>query len=445
MKRAFTLTELLVYIMLLGFVIVVAGRVFSESAVMRLRSQNMIRNSEEVGKVSNLIKEDISQMGVKGLGHEANNPKVYWNAQTTGGDSSSYALFHRQTNGAFYDSIVFRKAAFDDEGHFLGIREIALSARENTSQLVRRCATVQKVCPPAPDICGFADIDSVVCPSAINVDDAKVVPIVMADSIVNFNIIPGTGISANPQEDTLFGLSTNPKFKLLPRPATSDIREAVSTNAGTETTVTDFAQNSTKNEKLHNELYLAEFTETVCKQMAFKKSETYAIEFKMPFSIPSNNSTDLQQVLNSTQFVPGRDHLAIGLRNNAGDVITGAPSDVLFYPPQSGDAAELSRLLELSVGEDINACVAITIAYYPTSISGFNAANGILKFSNFKVFRKTDETFHFSNIEDYGTTVIKEKINAKAFELILEIKNRGEKARNRILITTPNNGVIPQN
>jgi len=413
MKRAFTLIELLVYIGLLGFIIVIAGRVFSDSTVMRLRSQNMVKNSEEVGRVSNLIKEDLSQMGVKGLGHVANNPKIYWNAQTTGGDSSSYALFHRKANGNFFDSIVFRKADFDNEGRFLGIREIALAARENTRQLVRRCATVQKVCPT---VCGSTDLDLDACPFATNVNDSKVIPVVMADSIANFKIIPSSGILA---QDTLFG----DKFKLLSKPASGDIKEAVSTNTGAETTVSDFAQNSNKNEKLHNELYLAEFTESACKQMTFIKGEIYAIEFKMPFSTPSN-------------FVHGKDHLAIGLRTAAGDVISHAPPDILFYPPQSGDADELSRLLEFSVGEDINACVAITIAYYQPS------TNGILNFRNFKVFRKQDETFHFPNAEDYGTTDVKEKMNAKAFELLLEIGSKSEKFR--IIITTPNNGIIPQ-
>jgi len=463
MKRAFTLIELLVYMMMLGFVIVVAGRVFSDSAIMRIRSLNMIKNIEEIGRVSNLIKEDISQMGVKAWGQEdaaqeyyvysigADNPKIYWNA--TGDDFSSYALFHRpEANGIFFDSIVFRKAAFDDYGQFLGIREIAWAARESTRQLVRRCATVQKVCPPAPAVCGATDTDLDACPPVTtNVDDVKIVPIVIADSIANFKIVPGVGISANPQEDTLFGFSVNPKFKLLSMPENGNIKATATINAGVETTLFDFAQNPSKNDKFHNELYLAEesgISFSNCKQMNFKKGETYAIEFKMPFSIPSGNSQELQQVLNSTQFVPGRDHLAIGLRTNTGATIPDAPLDILFYPPQSGNATELSRRLEFSVSADVNACLAITIAYYSPSTIGFNAANGILKFSDFKVFRKP-ETFRFPKAGDadynpnYGaetgittSTKIREKINAKAFEFELEIKNN----RNVMLITTPNNG-----
>jgi len=462
MKRAFTLIELLVYIAILGFIIVVAGRVFSDSTVMRVRSQSMVKTSEEVGKVSNLLREDLSQMGVKGWGQDVsgsytiNNvgkdaPMIYWSASSTAGagDSSSYALFHRDgpTTGTSCDSIVFRKADFDGSGRFIGIREISWAASANadgkTCKLVRRCNTIK--CTVAP--CG-TDNDATVCDGTAAVT--------MAGNVTNFNLTPSKPGNSGNAQDTLFGKDDEPEFKLFSRNTGSDIIEISSiSTGGTETTVSNFAQNPQKTEKKHNELYLAKTTGSAwndCAVLTFKKDETYAIEFKMPLS--SNFANDTAEI-NSTQFVPGRDHLAIGLRTAIGDPPpnNAAPSDILFYPAQSNNAADLKRHMEFSVKKDsVKACIAITMAYYSptasTSEGKYSGSKGRLRFSNFKVFRKEDETFHFPG-GDYGTIDKIEKKNAKAFELILEIENKGEKSGTfssngkGMVITTPNNGVTP--
>jgi hypothetical protein len=470
-KSAFTLIELLVYIAIMGFIIVVAGRVFSDSTTMRVRSQNMLKTAETVGKVSSLLKEDISQMGTKVGGYEAANvytvnavdPKIYWDVADN--DLSSYALIHRPSQGgnASFDSIVFRKAVFDDQGKYIAIREIAWAAREENgrSQLFRRCATVLQCSGTA---CGI-DNDLSVCPVVDNVDAAEVVPVLVAENVVNFRLTPSTpGMAGNTQE-TLFPdpLSLNSNFKLLPRtPDGSEVMNLNVNNSGTEAIVATFsAKNSDKTGKLFNQLYLA--GEGVsswgdCELFQFIKGEIYAIEFNMPFKL-LGNSADSQSVFNSTQFLPGMDHLAVGLRTSAGNEIPDAPNDVLFYPAQSADAASLTRHAEFSVKENIDACVALTFAFYSPKASG-----GKLVFSNFKVLRKSDKTFHFLRDgdtdydENYGTEAIaniadkiKQKTNAKAFELALEIEHRGERAgtfssnRNGMAITTPNNGVIANN
>jgi len=489
MKHAFTLIELLVYMAIMSFIIIVAGRVFSDSTKMRVRSQNMIKNSEEVGRVSNLIKEDMSQMGVKAWGHNANNDytvrnigttlqEIYWDK--TNGDVSSYALKHRkQSNNTFRDSIAFRKAAFDDNGLFLGIREIIWELRNDS--LFRKCATIKSECPSnSANVCGSAstDKDRTVCPEKTSAKDAD--PVLIAKNIMNFKIIPGAPEKDDNPGDTLFGGT----FKLLSRSPnpTDKVEEATVTNVTNslnteaEATVSDFAQNlnSGTGDKLHNELYLAKSNKnnfTECELLSFKKGETYSIEFKMPYSIPTSATAEqLQQVLSSTQFVPTRDHLAIGLRKTS-DWKTppeGAPKDILFYPAQSEFASELTRHLEFSVSKDIkaadNICMVIIIAYYPpVATDKFNSSKGLLRFSNFKIFRNADKTFRFLKNgetgyhEDYGTeartppaTKIKEKTNAKAFELTLEIENKGEKSGTYssegkgMVITTPNNGVIPK-
>ncbi len=117
-RKGFTLIELLVYMAIMGFIIVVAGKVFSDATGMRVRSQNMLASSEEIGNLSAIIKEDISQMGAKVLGvSSASNykfevrEKVY--ISTTGtGDSSSYMLWHSPRGDVkkdSLDSLIFRK------------------------------------------------------------------------------------------------------------------------------------------------------------------------------------------------------------------------------------------------------------------------------------------------------------------------------------------------
>jgi len=480
MKRGFTLIELLVYMAIMSFVIIVAGRVFSDSTVMRVRSQNMIKNSEEVGRVSNLIKEDISQMGVKAWGQNVSgdeytvhnvgeyNPKIYRN--TAQGDSSSYTLVHRTRinpnppkDTTYYDSIVFYKAAFDGDGKFLGIREIAWYARADS--LWRRCATVQK------NKVNGTDNDATVCP-----ESGVSAPVLIAKNITNFHIIPSKpGINSS-SIDTLFGKSAD-RFRLISRTTDNGnkVKEITDTiHTGTETTVSNFAQN-TGTEKFHNQLYLVEGTTETdyknCKKFSFKKGETYAIEFKMPLLSLStaSNAADSLAILNSTQFVPGRDHLAIGLRTGGVANPTrpaGAPNDILFYPAQSDEAANLTRHLEFSVSQDLNnnACIAIIMAYYSPdtkSAGEFSGAGGKLRFSDFKIFPKADEAFNFPKKDDddydkYGTSQaggdsINQKRNAKAFELILEMVNKGEKSGTYasegkgMVITTPNNGIVPRN
>jgi len=161
MKRAFTLIELLVYMAIMGFIIVVAGRVFSDSTVMRVRSQNMIKSSEEIGRISSLIKEDVSQMGAKVYGQvEAGNYKIYAepevyiapepDADDELPDSSSYMLF-KGKNGPGRDSLVFRKMATES------VREIYWVLRNDT--IFRGCKTISGTenlteCPENPILMG---------------------------------------------------------------------------------------------------------------------------------------------------------------------------------------------------------------------------------------------------------------------------------------------------
>jgi len=463
-KSAFTLIELLVYMAILGFVVVVAGRVFSDATGMRVRSQNMVKSAEALGNVSNILREDISQMGVKaGAQEEASvytvtvQPRVYWNPVNPAGDSSSYVLISRPIDDTtFFDSLVFRKAAFDEQGRFIAVREISWFAREDNRKLYRKCATIA-ACTGAG--CGGPDGDLDICPAVASANEADTV--LVAERLTNFRLTPsapglGGSVVAG---DTLFPVSNaNPNFRLVSRNNVNyendndigDIQHNISGDDTRETVISSFLAKNAKNQKKYNQVFLATGASADCESMLFAKGETYAVEFEMPFII---TTVDSQAVFNSTQFLPGIDHIAVGLRASNGAVIDGAPNDVLLYPPQDVRAASLKRHAEFSPGKDINACVALTFAFYSPK-----ANTGKLRFRNFTVFRKADETFHFpregSSYVGYGmgeTAPALEKRNVKAFELVMGIEYNGEKAGtyssegNGMVITTPNNGVIATN
>src|SRR5574344_3091254 len=102
MKKGFTLIELMVYVALLGVIIVVAGRVYSDSTKFRLRTQNMLKATEEANRAASLIQEDLSSMGSKswkvlgaGIDSFYVETSVYFdpdNVTEANKDSSSYVL-----------------------------------------------------------------------------------------------------------------------------------------------------------------------------------------------------------------------------------------------------------------------------------------------------------------------------------------------------------------
>jgi hypothetical protein len=456
---------------ILGFIIVVAGRVFSDSTIMRIRSQNMLKTSEAVGRISNLLMEDISQMGVKawvttnastGISVVSVDDDVYINFAD--GDLSSYQLRHNVPVDSL-DKLVFRKVEFDENGVKQGVREITWEATAN-GELYRSCKT-RGTCPVTVPECK-------VCPST----DAQTV--LIATNVRKFVLNPSIpGIRDHiivADDDMLFGTATNSTFKLLERKTGDNVKIGLHithndpSEETTVATISNFAVNnmlSTEDSKKFNQVYLASPSATVwtdCKDMDFKKDETYVVEFTMPFPVGTTSTTEedlakARKDSNSTQFLPGIDHIALGLRSkSSGNIITGAPVDMLFYPPQSGEAVNLPRRAEFSVNKDINACIAITFAFYSPK-----ANTGKLLFRNFKVFRKPEGTFHFPRgddpnfVENYGTEDIsatqdryRQKKNVKAFELRMDIEYNGEKTStysgdgSGMVILTPNNGILAE-
>jgi prepilin-type N-terminal cleavage/methylation domain-containing protein len=410
MKHGFTLIELLVYMAIMGLVIVVAGRVFSDATGMRVRSQNMLASAEHLGYLSAIINEDISQMGAKAWGKNAaddyvveTSNLVYMQHSGANPDFSSYELKNRNDK---FDSIVFRKMAFDDNGVFTDVREISWYATENGEIYRTEC---------------------IVGESCFSEDAAKVL---MGTGIKLFKLTPSTpGIS--PGSDTLFKPDGSPGFGFLPRETGNENIQPVKVSLGSSTVkVYGFAQNTDLQKMKFNQVYLTENNASACFPFSFNKGETYIVEFQMPIMGNENDSL-------ITQFQPGVDHIAVGLRQANGTVFSDGPIDVQLYPMQFGAANQINMHAEFSPKTTMeNACIAITFAFYSPL-----ASKGSLHFQNFRVLRKIDETFHFANSNAL------QKENVKAFDMILEVERKGEKTSTRsdngkgMVILTPNNGI----
>ncbi|MDR1813005.1 MAG: type II secretion system GspH family protein [Candidatus Fibromonas sp.] len=470
-KSGFTLIELLVYMAIMGFIIVVAGRVFSDATGMRVRSQNMIKTSEQVGNVANLITEDISQTGVKTWAYSSASSYVIDTEKgvyISPADSSSFILSRGAVavekgacNGIIkentdFDEIVFRKAEF--ENNIPKVLEIGWKVN-NQCELYRRCITNG---PPNSEC------------------TAEGQPVLIAKNIRKFSFYasapgapPKSGSSVGGlSQDTIFPIGSNTGFRLISPGGTGEA-QTISANPGQNNTVASVYGSSVMNvdesgvpsgiatSHKYGELYLAPVTGSNiehCHKVPIREGETWAVEFNMPF--PSGGEISKQDS-NLTQFLPGKDHIAVGLRysdeTSTGDRFS---NDVLFYPPQDNAADHSVRYAEFFAKADPaggkEVCVALTLSFYSPL-----ASEGIYHFSNFKVYRKPTGAYHFVKKEsgypedfarEYATEVdankLNHKKNVKAFELLLEIDQNGEiagtysqgNANAGIAISVPNNG-----
>jgi len=482
MKRAFTLIELVVYIAIMGFIIIVAGRVFSDSTSMRVRTQNMVKATEELNKVVAIIKEDISQMGAKtykisqttkteerkdtikgvyvgyaGANELLLNENVYIKKDEPNKDFSSFDLRHRYHTDASgkeknNDSIGFKKNLLDANGKNMGVRLISWELKADT--LYRRCATINKTNYVAAD-----DEDASICVKD-NLNDAT--PIAMANNIQAFRLLPSRPgnpnvvdwrFPANPSPDNL-------SFKLINEgTGKADIPSCIIDNITYKSinmvTLRNFARNEGNTTK-HNELYVADPDANVdnyqaCHKFNFKVGETYSIKFKTP---PIDNKIDTLMTL----FQPDKDHISIGFRKANTERYTdvdGLKTDFMFYVPQTKDydVNSINHYFEFSVQTEVqNACAVFTFAFY-----GPKANIGKLAIQDFEIWQKP-KAYHFTDDGGYYTKRyatkeddkspsenLKNKKSVKAFELQLEIKkgksDGGEVISNLSTISTPNNGI----
>ncbi|MCL2261318.1 MAG: hypothetical protein FWC15_08210 [Fibromonadales bacterium] len=439
----------------MGFIVVVAGRAFSDSTKMRIRSQNMLASTEEAGQVASLLKEDISQMGTKtwakpgsgtNLEHEigletsdqANAVYESYNSNENDptADYSSYSLLRDGDNNTM-NEIRFRKVFYEANGAYRAVQQIRWFAEtvNNTVVLKRQCETL--LGEKNNDCSGDA--------------------IEMARDVHRFKLLPSRpGLKTTTSDcatsvacysDTLMLGGAGDIFSLQAREGYPSAAIIPGTNYVTLKSFPPIATAGNSPSNTSGQYYVGakngEPGWQNCELFNFKVGETYAMQFNIPYEaydcIPgSGNPSACQKYSRMSTFRPDLDHLSIGLRN-AGASIPNIP-DFLFYPPQYS-SSPIERNFEFSVPNDVSACLAITAAIYG------QASAGQITFSNFKLYRKLDKVYHFEDTPDSNynpgiTGAIKGKAAVKAFRLELEINKRTEKSKAAMVIPVPNNGII---
>jgi len=486
-KSGFTLIELVVYMAILGFIIVVAGRVFSDSTGMRVRTQSMTKATEEANKIAELIKEDLSQMGAKSWFRSSassaeftEEAKVYMSATSAGtaGDSSSFTLTANNSD------ITFRKIAYSNDGKCIGIRNIRWWRDAGARTLNRSCYTTAGGinCPTV----GTGDPESAACPVAASASSS----VVMATDVEKFTLIPSKprthvhttastyvnptfpfGGPASSGSSATFGLVKHVTGNGYTAPADMQStavfqHENTMTVRGVQTGASPpytypFKWNSSSSGKMQHQVFVTRpigTTSTVataatgkieCQQFMFVGGETYEIKFKTPmpqtslFSANVNGTSTMLAYDSMSLFKPARDHMAVGFRDpsNPGNPIPELKTDFMFYPPLADNAQSINQSFEFSVPKSLDGvCVAFTFAFYSGN-ADVGPHKGKVRIQDFEIRQKTSGFYDFD--ESLDMTVAKIKNDVKAFGLVLDVRKRDEIGSVKgYVIPTPNNGVV---
>lgn len=443
-RRGFTLMELVVYIAIMGIIVIVAGQAFSNSTKFRVRNQSMIEANEVAGNIAALIKDDIAQMGAKSA-KEVNttgarddkfnlvDSLVYIDPKNTTDekkDSSSFVLKN--------DSLKFRRLRYDDNGQFMSVEEIKWFLEDDV--LKRSCWTVAKktgVTIASTDPC-----------AKDKASEATAVEI--ADGVTTFKIAAGK--PKVKEEDVQLFPPTGDDFMLVPRFGDDHYNILDVSNEGPIATLTGFALNYNMAENKHSDAY--ENTEQAERNQLFAGeydgSTTFGTtswkntcnEEQNHFTLDSNKVYEISFELypptsgdNMEMFNPGRDFLAVGLRDNRGEKFPQV-EDFLFYPPTTQNAVAQKRSMRFSLAHKVQkACIAFTfVSFSPVT------ADGKLIISKLKLKELAVANHDFSVWDTEASANIVEKKNVKAFELSLSIKRNGEEGKTVLIIETPSNG-----
>lgn len=445
-RSGFTLIELLVYMAILGIVVLVAGQVFKDSTMMRVRTQNMLRANQLAEEAAGYIFDDVAQMGAKMAentkmsGEYTKSDKVFIDPDNVNDSLKDFSSFVLKKEGDF-DSLAFRAMRYDDEGLYVGVDEVSWYVTDimdgDIGKLVRKCRRIDKPATVA---------DDPLCPEK---EDASVV---IADSVSRFVIIPARPAQLTASEDKLiFPKDDSTQFRLVPR---IDGKEFFRINVdpyngGSSVEISNFANNYKEGDayvdtslKKANQLFVAEASphtgtpgagadsnkwEQLCARLELDSLQEYEISFSMPLMV----LTDVSQT-----FVPGMDHMAVGIRKANGTAIP-RWRDFLFYPPEGEMAGEVRREFRFSVEHSIDdACIAFTFAFYSPLVS-----SGKMTISSLKVRKVMDANYTFDpNFKLDSPKDIPDKKLVHAFQIHLEVSKHGEKGSVRQVVQTPNNG-----
>lgn len=438
-RSGFTLMELLVYMMIVGIIVIVAGQAFSNSTKFRVRTQNMLKATQEAENVGLLFKEDIQQTGAKSSKEtpEATHdtfyvsPQVYVAASAATPDSSSFTLTNQTENcpakGCNTLSFVTRRMVYGTTGLYKRVEQITWTYDQTNMKLLRSCEILAGKNP---------DDQKPECPENTNVEIAgdvsffRVVP--ATPGVLNGGFSIAGGASLLPSADTSVHA-----FRLNPRVngTTLFFVQTTPETGGEAVDVKGFATNYNYDDATviedgvkANELYVAmanavDNTWDKCKKVNLKANTEYEIFFRVPYSADAMRT-----------FCQGRDHAAVGFRKQSDGNKIAQLNDFLFFPPISPNASEV-RSMRFSLSQAVSdVCMAFTFASYSPL-----AGTGTIQIADLTLRKVPSANYVFNN--NFATTMTTwDKKNVKAVRLDLTIQRKGETGEVSVVVPIPSNG-----
>lgn len=437
MKRGFTLMELVVYIAMIGIVVLVAGEAFSNSTKFRVRTQNMLKASEEAANVAAVFRDDVSQMGAKSSKEEsssadefyvANVSHIYMDPNNANEDAADSSSFRISGNSSSTDSLVFRRMRYDANGHYASIEEISWYLADE--KLYRACKVIAKSASYS-----FAADDP--CAS----EDGTAVE--MASGVDRFQVLPGlpkirtNATTAAFKTEQMFPPEGVEEFAFVPRYGETDYLITSLGSAGKSVKISGFTTNYdvesgavTSGGKQANQIFAvtnsgsSENWRLQCAQDDNHFMFIPGVLYEISFEIEALNDE-------MRNFVPGHDHMSVGFRMTNGKA-PAAIDDFMFYPP-TGDASTAARKMRFTVPDTVkNVCLAFTFATYSPML-----AKGKMAISHLTLKRVAQFGYEFDSAKELK---IADKKNVKALQLSLSINRRNETGTDSIVVPVPSNG-----
>ena len=486
-QSGFTLMELLVYMMIVGIIVVVAGQAFSNSTKFRVRTQNMLKATQEAENVATLFKADVSQMGAKssmegtasengadyglkffnvctGTATENCIPKtVYVNpdaSDATNKDSSSFEL----TTSNNISDLKVRRVRYDGSGKYKSVELVHWFV--NGTTLYRSCYTLAGEANSEGS--GTSKVD--ICkmkPATIEneVNDA----VEIATGVTEFKVSaasPSAGVDNVQIFPPCPSTPCTNEFKLFPRTGEDNFvtfhianSSGAEGEGGTAVTLSQFFSNFSNTT---NGGQLLDNSEWKQNQAVALKNETFSgtaswkdrcngygkislekdQEYEISFEIAEPDKKD-----KSLMFVPGEDHMSVGFRSAAtGDFLKSdgkvLVDDFMFFPPINENGSG-KRTMRFTMPAPVNnACLTFTFASFSPLVS-----QGNVTIENLKLKKVASSNYSFETAFDASAAANrKEKKNVKAFKLKLQISRggkdgkKGETGEIEMVVPTPGNG-----
>lgn len=433
--------ELMVYIAILGVIVIVAGKAYSNSTKFRIRTQNMIKANEVAEAVATMFVDDVAQTGAKSYKTAGGastpdkfeqSPLVYMDPTGSVPDSSSFTVV-RRNNG---DSLVIRRVRYGSNGNYEAVEEVKWFKRQKS--VYRSCQTIDiSADATAPDECPTQTPPEIEIAS--NIDTFVVVP---AQPVVIGDGTNSAAVKSIVLPEVNAGASEYP-FKLVPRYGGSSGTNYVAlasnpTDGGTSQELSGFQTNYDKVAHTENasgktveQVFVARANtgltatsgddwKNICSKVTLDPSTEYEISFKIPYSKD-----------NSRLFCPGRDHAAVGFRTLDGDKVAGL-ADFLFYPPMDKSEPQMRAFRFRPQASVKNVCLAFTFASYAPEDGGRMTINEL------RLRKVESSNYNFDDLTyDPATT---DKQNVKAFQLRVVANIGGEKGEIIQVAPAPSNG-----